>query len=323
MLPILASSSRRTHLLGRRNDQLTGASIRSRRSVGLAQIQVRASIRPISSSSWSTTNGFERNRSAPAAIALSASDFGDACRDCDDRCLREGRTGTQTANRLQPVHHRHHDVHQHSVGAVSSARARAPPRRSRLRAPRSRAARSDRAAPRGSRRRRRTTSTPLARPLVADDRLVGGRACGRRRPPAACRGRTRTGCRRRASLSTWMSPPISRTSWWLIARPSPVPPTRRAMSPTCSKGWKMAAPAAAGSMPMPVSASRSAARADPCAAPRDVRTRSTTSPLLGELDRVAQQVEQHLAQALLVGLHGARQIRRDVHTRTAGSSPRP
>ena len=44
---------------------------------------------------------------------------------------------------------------------------------------------------------------------------------------------------RPAWLSTWMSPPITRTNCRLMARPSPVPPTRYFASPTCSKGRKI------------------------------------------------------------------------------------
>ena len=49
-----------------------------------------------------------------------------------------------------------------------------------------------------------------------------------------------------------ISPPIRRTSCWLIARPRPVPPARRERSATCSKGWNSRS-ICSRAMPMPVS----------------------------------------------------------------------
>ena len=73
---------------------------------------------------------------------------------------------------------------------------------------------------------------------------------------------------------------------------------------------------AAGSMPMPVSvtAKRSTRRRR-----RTARlTRTTTSPPVGELDRVGDQVDQHLAHAVAVA---ARRPGTSSSTRTLSSSP--
>ena len=101
-----------------------------------------------------------------------------------------------------------------------------------------------------------------------------------------------------ARLSTWMSPPIRRTSWRLIARPSPVPPKRRCTSPPCSKGWKMASSCVGANADAAVADLEAQAHRAGIGAQRPHLQAHLAA--FGELDGVAQQVEQHLAQALLV-----------------------
>ena len=97
------------------------------------------------------------------------------------------------------------------------------------------------------------------------------------------------------SLSTPIRPPIISTSLAEIARPSPVPPNRRVVEPSaCSNGSKIACSFSAG-MPMPVSAIREA-EDDPVNAGLLQRDSDDDLALLGELDGVADQVDQDLAQ---------------------------
>ena len=80
-----------------------------------------------------------------------------------------------------------------------------------------------------------------------------------------------------------------------MARPRPVPPKRRVVEVSaCSKAansW----PSLSAAMPMPVSRTAKRRRSPPASWPSS-STRSTMRAVLGELDRVAQQVEQRLRQ---------------------------
>ncbi len=97
------------------------------------------------------------------------------------------------------------------------------------------------------------------------------------------------------SLSTQIRPPISSTSLAEIVRPSPVPPNRRVVEPSaCSNGWKIVSSFSAG-MPIPVSATAKW-RTTPSTAGVLERNGDDDFAPLGELDRVADQVDQDLAQ---------------------------
>ena len=94
---------------------------------------------------------------------------------------------------------------------------------------------------------------------------------------------------------------MSPTSWREIASPSPAPSKRRACEPSpCSKLSKIAARRSAGT-PGPVSITENRA-----ASPSPRSTVTQTPPALGELDRVAGEIGEHLAQAQAVGAHEAR-----------------
>ena len=112
---------------------------------------------------------------------------------------------------------------------------------------------------------------------------------------------------RPGSLSTPTAPPISCASSRAIDRPSPVPPKRRVVEPSaCSNGLKSRSCASA-EMPTPVSRtakrivhSRAGLRQH-VAAQHDAAAR-------GELDRVAQQVDEHLRQPQRVAAQRLRQV---------------
>ena len=115
------------------------------------------------------------------------------------------------------------------------------------------------------------------------------------------------------SLSTQIRPPISSTSRDEIVRPSPVPPYLRVVElSACANGSKMAL-ALLGGMPMPVS------RTVNCSARRpssgwllSARRASDHFALLGELDGVADQVDEDLAQAARVAARAVGHVGRDV-----------
>ena len=128
---------------------------------------------------------------------------------------------------------------------------------------------------------------------------------------------------RPGSLSTVICPPISATSRAAIDSPSPVPSYLRVveLSP-CSKAWKIFSCFSRG-MPMPVSliakcntgdgwspGTDGAGSVDVCSTPASTRT--TTSPLLGELDGVADEVEQDLPQPARVADQGVGHLRLDL-----------
>ncbi len=92
-------------------------------------------------------------------------------------------------------------------------------------------------------------------------------------------------------LCTSMRPPIATASSWLIARPRPLPPWRCAVRrpSACSKRWNSRASCPALHARTGVADSSSISRWASSA------LRNATSPRLGELDRVAAQVEQDLS----------------------------
>ena len=96
-----------------------------------------------------------------------------------------------------------------------------------------------------------------------------------------------------------------------MVRPSPVPPYFRVVEvSSCSKARKILS-CFSGGMPMPVS--RTAKRRPTSSLGRGRRRRpprcTTTSPSFGELDGVADQVEQHLPQPAGVADQGVGHVR--------------
>ena len=135
----------------------------------------------------------------------------------------------------------------------------------------------------------------------------------RRRPALAARGSVEPerAAARRARCPAPISPPMSSTSCLEIARPRPVPPYLRVVEPSaCAKGSKSCVERS-GAMPMPVSVTSNAhqRRRVARAGRRDAATHDLA--LVGELDRVADQVDQHLAQPRGVAAHQRRDLGTD------------
>ena len=98
-----------------------------------------------------------------------------------------------------------------------------------------------------------------------------------------------------------------------------MPPYLRVVAASaCSKGLNSLA-AAAGAMPMPVSRTANFEHDARRRCARRWRTETTTSPLLGELDRVADEVHDHLAQAVDVADQRIGHVR--VRRRTPAPAP--
>ena len=115
----------------------------------------------------------------------------------------------------------------------------------------------------------------------------------------------------RGALTRRISPPSRRDSSRLIARPSPVPPYLRLVLPSaCWNASKMIC-CLSGEMPMPVSATEIAItslarfRASFCGFQPNIGglDRQYDAALMRELERVRQQILQHLLQPLRVGEH--------------------
>ena len=107
-------------------------------------------------------------------------------------------------------------------------------------------------------------------------------------------------CARRAA-ATVISPPIRSVSILAMVRPRPVPPLAAAPRPSRARRARRCARARRPAMPGPVSSiSKTRHLARHSDAEHDAAAR-------GELHRVAQQVDEDLAQALLVGAHHRRQ----------------
>ena len=106
-------------------------------------------------------------------------------------------------------------------------------------------------------------------------------------------------------LSSVMSPPSRRARWRLIGSPRPVPPCWRVLAAVDLpellehqlRGLLGDADAGVGDRERQLIALPARADRDPAG--------------LGELDRVAEQVDQDLAQLLLIGEEG-RRVRRDL-----------
>ena len=114
-------------------------------------------------------------------------------------------------------------------------------------------------------------------------------------PPSAAR-RSGTCCRRPGWLSTAMVPPISSTSRRQIASPRPLPPNRREIEPSIwVNSWNIRS-MASGSDADP--AVRDAELQPDAGRPwlRLVRHRHADPALIGELHRVADEIEQDLPQ---------------------------
>ena len=93
------------------------------------------------------------------------------------------------------------------------------------------------------------------------------------------------------SLSTQIRPPISSTSVDEIVRPRPVPPNRRVVEPSaCSNGSKIGCCLSSG-MPMPVSLTEEVQQHAVGRRSTSTSTCTTICAALGELDRVADQVD--------------------------------
>ena len=115
---------------------------------------------------------------------------------------------------------------------------------------------------------------------------------------------------RPGSLSTVIAPPIRATSRAAIVSPRPVPPYFRVVEvSSCSKARKTRS-CLSGGMPMPVS--RTAKRRLHLPSGRglagDFHAHDHLA-LVGELDGVADQVEQHLAQPAGVADQGVGHVR--------------
>ena len=128
-------------------------------------------------------------------------------------------------------------------------------------------------------------------------------------------------------LTRRISPPSSREISRLIASPSPVPPYLRLVLPSaCWNASKMIC-CLSGEMPMPVSetemASTGRARLRSsfsgfqplCAG----STRQRDPPLVRELERVGEQVLDHLLEPLRVGVDGPGQVA--AASRSTNSTP--
>ncbi len=109
------------------------------------------------------------------------------------------------------------------------------------------------------------------------------------------------------SLSTPIRPPIISTSFDEIARPSPVPPNRRVVEPsTCSNGSKTALQLVGGDADPGVGDIES--EDDLVKAGVFHRHIDDDLAAVGELDGVADQVDQDLAQAIVVADQRVRNI---------------
>ena len=117
-----------------------------------------------------------------------------------------------------------------------------------------------------------------------------------------------------------ISPPSSRTSSRLIDSPRPVPPYWRAVVPSAWANASKMRAASPRAMPMPVSLMLNAVTASARASASFAGLQPLVGAahahahlaLLGELERVREQVLQHLAQAPGVGGDRRRQVRREL-----------
>ena len=114
-----------------------------------------------------------------------------------------------------------------------------------------------------------------------------------------------------------------------MASPSPVPPCRRRTAASACSNSKNRNGSASAAMPMPVSSTVMAMRTSsdsgaPSPAPLVARaTVTSTPPAVGELDGVADQVGEDLAQPNLVAQQRRRHVRVDAPRRCRCPSRRP
>ena len=149
--------------------------------------------------------------------------------------------------------------------------------------------------------------------LSRDDAGVarGGVERGRRGVTRGTAGTRCVGTRTRkvepspTRLSAVIVPPSTPTSRCTMLRPRPTPPVWRVLlSPICRKASKID-PSSLGGMPDPVSET---AMVDPAGLVVR-RDGHGDRPLLGELDRVVDEVADDLLQLDAVGLHRRRRLR--------------
>jgi hypothetical protein len=100
--------------------------------------------------------------------------------------------------------------------------------------------------------------------------------------------------------------------------PRPVPPNRRAVDESACVNGRKSEPIRSGSMPMPVS-STAIARRSPSAS---WRTAHRDRPPLGELQRVADQVDEHLAEPRRIGADDLRDGRLAADPERGAPTPR-
>ncbi len=113
------------------------------------------------------------------------------------------------------------------------------------------------------------------------------------------------------SLSTQIRPPISRTSVEEIVRPSPVPPNRRVVDPSAWLNASKIVACLLCGMPMPVSLTEKV-QLRPIAELLVAADLHQHVSVLGELDRVADQVGDHLADPPRVADDAGRDVGGDV-----------
>ena len=105
-------------------------------------------------------------------------------------------------------------------------------------------------------------------------------------------------------LSTPTRPPISSASSLTIARPRPLPPWRRVLDASTWVNASNTESNWSSAMPMPVSRTSKRSRT-PCVGRAEDDHLEDDAAALGELDRVVEQVDEHLAQAHRVALDAA------------------
>ena len=141
---------------------------------------------------------------------------------------------------------------------------------------------------------------------AGEQRPGGGRLASSAAMPSG--GREVKGAAGPGSLSSQIRPPIIWTSVAEIVRPSPVPPNRRVVEPSAwLKASKIVACLSAG-MPMPVSVTAKCS-IEPVAGARVFATLDQDVALLGELDGVADEVDEHLPEPHRVADDAGRHVR--------------
>ena len=138
-----------------------------------------------------------------------------------------------------------------------------------------------------------SSTTSTGTPVRSDRRL--DRPLDRTRGPAPAAPRSGT-CSPCPARSRPRSARPSARPAGQMASPSPVPPYFRVVEPSAWVNGSNTACSLSAGMPMPVSATREPDADGGARLARARSHRTTTSPALGELDRVADQVDEHLPQ---------------------------